>query len=128
MSGSTCPGNDPLCPCQDGLACHYRDAGKTKGFALPYDWPGEWTKTAPTVEDHSIGAELVWVVRGYPFTRAVVARTNVAVRVPGFAAKAERFVRAELMADGHHGIDASKRPWFADFEWRGPLVIPETDE
>ena len=35
---------------QDGLACHYRDAGKTKGFALPYDtarcagvqYDGEW--------------------------------------------------------------------------------------
>ena len=38
MSGSTCPGNDPLCPCQDGAACHYRDDGGTKGFALPYDY------------------------------------------------------------------------------------------
>jgi hypothetical protein len=29
-----CIGNDPLCPCQDGLACHYKDAGKTKAFPI----------------------------------------------------------------------------------------------
>ena len=127
MSGSTCPGNDPLCPCHDGAACHYRDDGRTKGFALPYDWPGEWTRSAPKVEDHLKGAELVWAVRGYPFTRTLVARSNVAVRVPGFAAKAERFVRMELMADGQHGVDASAYPWFADLEWRGPLVLPEME-
>jgi hypothetical protein len=28
-----CPGADPLCPCQDGAACHYRDAGST--LAMP---------------------------------------------------------------------------------------------
>lgn len=27
-----CIGNDPLCPCQDGDACHYRDVGKTKAM------------------------------------------------------------------------------------------------
>jgi hypothetical protein len=27
-----CIGGDPLCPCQDGLACHYRDSGKTKAW------------------------------------------------------------------------------------------------
>jgi hypothetical protein len=31
----TCIGRDPLCPCQDGGACHYRDSGKTKGFPVP---------------------------------------------------------------------------------------------
>ena len=30
-----CIGNDPLCPCQDGLACHYRDSGKTKAWPVP---------------------------------------------------------------------------------------------
>lgn len=25
-----CIGADPLCPCQDGLACHYRDATDDK--------------------------------------------------------------------------------------------------
>jgi hypothetical protein len=30
----TCIGRDPLCPCQDGLACHYKDAGKTKAFPI----------------------------------------------------------------------------------------------
>ena len=31
-----CIGGDPLCPCQDGLACHYRDtADGTKAFPLP---------------------------------------------------------------------------------------------
>jgi hypothetical protein len=29
-----CIGADPLCPCQDGLACHYRDAGGTKALNL----------------------------------------------------------------------------------------------
>ncbi len=31
----TCIGGDPLCPCQDGGACHYRDAGSTKGLPIP---------------------------------------------------------------------------------------------
>lgn len=30
-----CPGNDPLCPCQDGDACHYRDMPDgTKAFEI----------------------------------------------------------------------------------------------
>jgi hypothetical protein len=29
-----CIGNDPLCPCQDGDACHYKDAGKTKAWPV----------------------------------------------------------------------------------------------
>lgn len=32
---SPCIGNDPACPCQDGLACHYRDAPGTKAWPLP---------------------------------------------------------------------------------------------
>ena len=93
-----------------------------------YKWPGAWTRTAPRVEDHPEVTELVWVVRGHPFTRAVVARTNVAIRVPGFAAKAERVVRAELMADGLYGVDASGYPWFHRLEWRGPMSVPRYDE
>ena len=34
-SAQPCIGNDPLCPCQDGLACHYKDAGNTKGWPIP---------------------------------------------------------------------------------------------
>ena len=30
-----CIGNDPSCPCQDGDACHYRDAAATKAFPIP---------------------------------------------------------------------------------------------
>jgi hypothetical protein len=30
-----CIGNDPLCPCQDGDACHYKDTPKTKGWPIP---------------------------------------------------------------------------------------------
>jgi hypothetical protein len=31
-----CIGNDPMCPCQDGDACHYRDAADgTKGWPIP---------------------------------------------------------------------------------------------
>ena len=97
-------------------------------MSLPYDWPGEWSKAAPRVEDHPEATELVWVVRGHPFTRAVVARTNIGVRYRKSDGKVSHFVRVELMADGHHGIDASKFPWFADLEWRGPLVIPEVGE
>lgn len=29
-----CIGADALCPCQDGDACHYRDAGATKAFPI----------------------------------------------------------------------------------------------
>lgn len=32
-----CIGNDPLCPCQDGDACHYRDHGKTKAMPANVD-------------------------------------------------------------------------------------------
>lgn len=35
-----CIGNDPLCPCQDGDACHYRDVGKTKAM-IPAEPQGE---------------------------------------------------------------------------------------
>lgn len=100
-------------------------------MSLPYHWPGEWTTTAPSVEDHRDGAELVWVVRGYPFTRPVVARTNIGVRYresDGKVVHFVHFVRVELMADGHHGIDASKFPWIADLEWRGPMAVPRGDE
>jgi hypothetical protein len=27
-----CIGRDPLCPCQDGLACHYKDYPGSKGW------------------------------------------------------------------------------------------------
>jgi hypothetical protein len=31
-----CIGSDPFCPCQDGLACHYKDtADGTKGWPVP---------------------------------------------------------------------------------------------
>jgi hypothetical protein len=31
-----CIGGDPTCPCQDGAACHYRDAADgTKGWPIP---------------------------------------------------------------------------------------------
>jgi hypothetical protein len=93
-----------------------------------HKWPGAWTRTAPRVEDHCEGAELVWVVRGHPFTRAVVARTSVMVFYPGHDGMVTRAVRVELMADGLHGVDASGYPWFHRLEWRGPMAIPEMDE
>jgi hypothetical protein len=37
---AVCIGNDPLCPCQDGDACHYRDAGKGKTFTRAWPVPG----------------------------------------------------------------------------------------
>jgi hypothetical protein len=30
-----CIGADPLCPCQDGDACHYKDTPTTKGWPVP---------------------------------------------------------------------------------------------
>lgn len=30
-----CIGKDPLCPCQDGDACHYKDCGDTKAWPVP---------------------------------------------------------------------------------------------
>jgi hypothetical protein len=80
------------------------------------------------VEDHPEGAELAWLARGYPFTRPVVARSNVGVRrKPAWVAmepQYEQFVRVELMADSFHGQDASAFGWFRDLEWLGPLVLP----
>lgn len=36
VAPSPCIGRDPACPCQDGLACHYRDAADgTKAMPLP---------------------------------------------------------------------------------------------
>lgn len=40
-----CIAADPLCPCQDGAACHYRDLGDTKAMPLPAGWvpaPNVW--------------------------------------------------------------------------------------
>lgn len=34
-----CIGGDPLCPCQDGDQCHYRDTKKTKGWPIPEAQP-----------------------------------------------------------------------------------------
>lgn len=89
-----------------------------------HDWPAVWTKVAPQVADHPPGAELVWAVRGAPFTRPILARSNVGARIPGFAAKAEKFVYVELMADGFHGVHAGSYGFFDELEWRGPLVLP----
>jgi hypothetical protein len=38
---AVCIGANPTCPCQDGLACHYRDSDDgTNGWPLPADqWP-----------------------------------------------------------------------------------------
>jgi hypothetical protein len=44
--------------------------------------------------------------------------------VPGFAAKAEKFVYVELMAEGFHGVHAGRYGFFDELEWRGPLVLP----
>ena len=79
------------------------------------------------MKDHPPGAELVWAVRGHPFTRPILARTNVGARVPGFGAKAEKFVYVELMADGFRGVHAGRYGFFNALEWRGPLVLPSTD-
>jgi len=34
-----CIGNDPLCPCQDGDNCHYRDIPGSKGWLIPVSEP-----------------------------------------------------------------------------------------
>jgi len=62
---------------------------------------------------------------GEPFTRPIIARTNVGARVAGFAAKAEKFVYVELMAEGFHGTHAGNYGFFNRLEWRGPLLLPK---
>ena len=89
-----------------------------------HEWPGQWTKTAPQVADHPPGAELVWAVRGHPFTRPILARSNVGARIQRFASKGARFVYVELMAEGFHGVHAGHYGFFESLEWRGPLVLP----
>lgn len=34
MKSPKCIGDDPMCPCQDGDPCHYRDHGETKGMEI----------------------------------------------------------------------------------------------
>ena len=94
-----------------------------------YEWPGEWTKEAPRVSDHPPGAELAWLVRGHPFTRPVIARTNVGVgRLSQSTGRAYApFVRVELMADGFHGQQASDYGFFKDLEWLGPVALHNTN-
>lgn len=42
-----CIGDDPLCPCQDGLPCHYKDAADgTKAMPIPAD-----CASAPAMQD-----------------------------------------------------------------------------
>jgi hypothetical protein len=98
--------------------------GEYPAKAQPHEWPGEWSKTAPQVADHPPGAELVWAVRGEPFTRPILARSNVGARIQRFASKGERFVYVELMAEGFHGVHAGHYGFFESLEWRGPLVLP----
>ena len=104
------------------------DSADGEALRQTHEWPGHWTRVAPRVEDHPQGSELAWIARGYPFTRPVLARSNVGVkRAPTWVAmepKHEQFVRVELMADGFHGQDASAYGWFRDLEWLGPLVLP----
>jgi hypothetical protein len=45
-----------------------------------HEWPGHWMPVAPRVEDHPEGAELAWLARGHPFTRPVLARSNVGLK------------------------------------------------
>jgi len=52
----TCIGRDPLCPCADGDACHYRDSGKTKGFPVPPPQPDPTTDTAVNDLAHELWA------------------------------------------------------------------------
>lgn len=95
-------------------------------MSAPADWPGEWRKDPSSVaEHHPQGAELAWIVRGYPFTRPVLALSNVEVRklATPFTAYGP-FVRVELMAGGFHEVDVSAISWFLDLEWLGPLRIP----
>lgn len=101
-----------------------------------HEWPGHWARLAPRVDDHPEGAELAWMARGHPFTRPVLARSNVGVKrvspqgIDGgqiIKPTYERFVRVELMAHGFHGVDASEYGWFRDLEWLGPLVLPNAE-
>lgn len=113
-----------LCGNAEG-ASRTPEASKPQASELT-EWPGQWRQLPPQVDEHPDGAELGWVVRGHPFNRPVLARSNVGVRKlaspeSGFGP----FVRVELMADGMHGQQASDHAWFGGLEWRGPLVLPK---
>lgn len=79
-----------------------------------YDWLGTWRSQSPQVDEHPLGAQLVWAVFGHPFNRPVLARSNVGVsRELGRADQAyAAFVYVELLADGFHGQKASSYCWF----------------
>lgn len=87
------------------------------------DWPGRWMRETPTVEHHPKGRELAWVVRGHPFTRPVLAKTNVGVTRAGKVFKP--FVVVQIMADGFYGrpLHATQSD-VAGLEWLGPILMP----
>jgi hypothetical protein len=91
-------------------------------------FPGEWRKHGPTIEEHAPSAELVWVVRGHPFTRPVIARSSVSARlfrVPPRSSYVADFIYIQLMAEGFHDVNASQYPFLKDLEWLGPLELPK---
>ena len=90
----------------------------------PIEWPGEWRTEPPTIAEHAGGRELAWLVRGYPFTRPVLARSNVGVRRLKTEHKSYGpFVFFELLADGFHRtpLEPESMP---GLEWNGPLLMP----
>ena len=86
-------------------------------------WPGRWMRETPAVDHHPNGRELAWVVRGHPFTRPVLARTNVGVTRSGKSFKP--FVVVQIMADGFYGLHLhSTQPEIEGLEWLGPILMP----
>lgn len=68
-----CIGNDPTCPCQDGDACHYRDAADgTKGWPVPQAEPKREPLTARRILEIEDDAIRQWRDNGMIDDPAVV--------------------------------------------------------
>lgn len=105
-------------------SCENPDPGRTDDRGrTPTLWPGCWSVVKPQISEHAPGVEYAWAVRGHPFTRPVLARTNVGVHKTksGY----EKFVVTQIMADGWHGVTLPpEAPILDGLEWSGPVMLP----
>lgn len=65
----TCRGSDPLCPCQDGDACHYESTATTAAWGVRPNWiPEAETADLRALEYWERGHRLKTVLRAHVVT------------------------------------------------------------
>lgn len=107
-----CIGNDPTCPCQDGDACHYRDAADgTKGWPVPQAEP----KREPSLGELMREQRQSRIVAGAypdgnPNAGAMMAQTRQAEPKPTPASGDDLSVYKE-MADSYRNDEPTGAPY-----------------